>query len=88
MIGKSPTFVSHMERGTKRPALETVICIADVLHTSMDTLLAESRMDLPETQTGEFSVILNDCVPYERFVLLQTMKSLKAVLREAKKSID
>ena len=85
LIGTSPTFVSHIERGTKGPGLETLLLIADVLHTSMDMLLTESRINNPETRTDEFSEILKDCTLYERFVVLQMMKELKTVLREGEK---
>ena len=85
LIGTSPTFVSHIERGTKGPGLETLILIADALHTSMDLLLTECRMNHPDIQTDEFSEILKDCTPYERFVLFQTLKNLKTTLQEGKK---
>lgn len=84
LIGTSPTFVSHIERGTKGPGLETLVLIADALHTSMDLLLSESRTNASMTQASEFSELLKDCNPYERFVILQTMNSLKITLREGR----
>lgn len=88
LIGTSPTFVSHIERGTKGPSLETLILIADALHTSIDLLLTESRMNYPETRTDEFSEMLKGCSPYERFVLLQTLKNLKVTIQEGEKIRD
>lgn len=37
-IGKSTSFIGHIERGTRIPSLETVVHIAAVLRTPVDAL--------------------------------------------------
>lgn len=82
MIDKSPTFVSLLERGEKGPSLDTLILIADALQTSVDALISESRTTYPQNNMKEMTEILSDCIPYERYILLHSMKSLKSSLRE------
>ena len=82
MIDKSPTFVSLLERGEKGPSLDTLILIADALQTSVDALISESRTAYPQNNMREMNEILSDCAPYERYVLLHSIKSLKSSLRE------
>ena len=41
-IGVSTSFVGHVERGTRKASLETVINIANALGVSADTLLQDS----------------------------------------------
>ena len=85
IIETSSTFVSCLERGVKGPSLETMIKIADALDTSMDILLAESRRAAHIGQMSEIGFLLKDCSIFERYVILQTIKEIKYILREAEK---
>ena len=87
LINMSTPFLSRIERGVKGPSLETLVIIADALEVSLDALLAESRSFSTGTQVDELSGILDGCNPYERYLLVQNMKELKAILREAKRIV-
>ena len=82
MIETSSTFVSRMERGLRGPSLETLVMIADVLDASLDSLLAESRERPQDEHLTEIIAVLKDCNTYERFVMLQSLKEIKRILRE------
>ena len=41
-VGVSTSFVGHVERGTRKASLETLVSIANVLGVSLDYLLAGS----------------------------------------------
>lgn len=41
-IGVSTSFVGHIERGTRKASLETLVSVANVLNVSLDYLLANS----------------------------------------------
>lgn len=41
-IGVSTSFVGHVERGTRKASLETVVAISNAMNISLDELLAES----------------------------------------------
>ena len=74
LIDTSSAFVSRMERGEKGPSLETLVLIADVLDTSIDALLADSRGYVQNGYAAEFIETMKDCSAYERFVLLRCLK--------------
>ena len=82
LIDTSSAFVSRMERGEKGPSLETLVLIADVLNTSIDALLADSRVCVQNGYAAELIEIMQDCSAYERFILLRCMKETKRILRE------
>ena len=42
LIGVSPSFIGHLERGTRQASLETLVTLANVLDVSVDYLLAAS----------------------------------------------
>ena len=82
MIDTSPTFVSRMERGAKGPSLVTLVSIADALDVSLDALLAESRERPHTAYDADLSAALSGCTSFEQYVLLQSLKEIKRILRE------
>ena len=82
MIEKSPTFVSRLERGIKHPSLDTLVVISNILETSLDLLLSENMEFLHSQRMTEQDEILMNCTNYERFVLVESMKEIKLVLRK------
>ena len=82
MIDKSPTFVSRMERGLKRPSLETLVTIARILEVTLDSLLSENTDSLPSEKQDDQESVLRNCSAFERYVLLESMKEIKRILRE------
>lgn len=42
MIGVSTSFVGHVERGSRKASLETLVSLANALNVSLDYLLAGS----------------------------------------------
>ena len=42
LIGVSPSFIGHLERGTRQASLETLVSLANILDVSVDYLLAAS----------------------------------------------
>ena len=83
MVDKSPTYISLVENGQKGPSLETLIDVANALKVTMDVLLAEYLEQ--NTAAGvELSAIIEDCSEYEKRVIIDSARSLKQVLREAR----
>lgn len=46
-IDKTPSFIGHLERGTRTASFETIVLIADALELSVDYLLG--RVVIPST---------------------------------------
>jgi len=89
MIGKTPTYISRLESGTRGASIDTIIEIGNALMISTDSLLAEYLWHKEELLNDEFAKLLNDCSEYERRIIIGMARSLKAVLREeAQQSIE
>ena len=69
-IGVSPSFICHLERGTRQASLETLVALANVLDVSVDYLLAAS---LKRTGLANLERPFNDNQ-------LDTMQEMLAVL--------
>lgn len=84
MVDKSPTYISLVENGQKGPSLETLVDVANVLKVTMDVLLSEFLEHNKAAVGAELSAILDDCSEYEKRVIIDSARSLKQVLREAR----
>ncbi|MEA5015103.1 MAG: helix-turn-helix transcriptional regulator [Candidatus Limiplasma sp.] len=84
MIDKSPAYVSYIETGKKSMSLDTFVQIANALYVPADLLLAEHLTGPAITASQEITMILTDCDDFERFVITNTLKSLKATMRDHK----
>ena len=87
MIDKSPAFVSYLERGIKGVRLETLINIAEALNTSLDLLLA-GIWEGPPQNTSDLTKQLEECTPYEQYVLLEGFRELMRILHEGRQIHD
>ena len=83
-IGKSPSYLSYLESGSKHPSLETLVNIINVLGVSADMVLAENVRANRMVASSEFQQILSDCSEKEVRILLAVVRDLKRILRENK----
>ena len=65
-------------------SLETFVQIANALEITADFLLTEQVKVSPMVVNQEITMILTDCSAYERFIIIDTVKTLKDALREHK----
>ena len=84
LIDKSPTYVSYIETGKKSMSLDTFVQIANALYVPADILLAEQLTGSGTAASHEITMLLKDCSDFERLVITDTLKSMKATLREHK----
>ena len=78
----SVPYISHMERGFKRPSLETLVRVAGALHVTADCLLSGLQPEDQSAFLADVQELLDDCSLRERRVLLEVASALKRVLRE------
>ena len=58
-VGQSDSFIGHLERGSRKPSLETLVAVADVLDLALEPLLrpeksfASPSPDLAAVQCAE-----------------------------------
>lgn len=82
MIDRSPTFVSRLERGEKGPSLDTLVLIADSLHTSLDSLLENNRTTVLRDRIPGVETEFFTCTAYEQFILYRCMIEIRNIIRE------
>ena len=78
----SVPYISHIERGFKRPSLETLVRVAMALHVTADCLLSGLQPEDRSAFLADVQELLDDCSLSERRVLLEVASALKRVLRE------
>ena len=87
LIDKSPTYLSYIEAGKKSMSLETFVQIANALYVPADILLAGQMTDSIMTASQEITMLLKDCNDFERLIITDTLRSIKASLREHQPAI-
>ena len=81
MVGLSTSHVCHMEGGSTKPSLNSLVQVANALHVTMDRLLSDT-LDMPyDSYKDDFLAMLQDCSEQEKEYLLQAMLQIKAALR-------
>lgn len=76
-IDVSTPFVSKVERGVKHPSLETLICIASSLGTTLDVLLLGNQFNDRTTYQMELRETLKGCSIKEQEFILSVVKAMK-----------
>lgn len=77
----SVSYLSHIERGSKRASLATVIQLASALQTSVDYLLEDLCEEHTDELLPEVCDLLQDCSVSERQVILEASRAVKQALR-------
>ena len=68
-LGLSVSFLGHIERGTRKASMETLVTISNVLNISLDELLSESlEREIPQPA--------EDTEKQKRAVMRQIVKSI------------
>ena len=81
--GVSVPYVSHIERGIKKPSLGTLLRLSAVLGVTVDTLLRGNQPAEANAFYSDVQELLDDCSQKERKVLLEIAAAVKQVLRDA-----
>lgn len=82
-VQKSNTTISHIEVGSGKPELNTVVCIANVLGVSMDMLLCDSLENAAAAYTCDLTEDMASCSAAELRFLASVIPSLLEAFRKA-----
>jgi len=85
-IDMTTTHVSHIENGTTKLGLPTIIEIANALNTTVDHLLCDSIVQSGTEYTLEFAQLISDCSPLEIRYLTEICKAALDALRHAEET--
>ncbi|MGM9942851.1 MAG: helix-turn-helix domain-containing protein [Erysipelotrichaceae bacterium] len=75
------SYISNIENGSTKVGLGALVRIARALEVSMDQLLYDNMPVLVANYDADAKEVLADCSDKERLFLLQSMKSLKQLMR-------
>ena len=81
--GVSVPYVSHIERGLKKPSLGTLLRLSAALDVTVDTLLRGNQPAEANAFCSDVQALLNGCTLKERKVLMEIAAAVKKILRNA-----
>lgn len=77
----SITHTSHIETGNTKLSLPTLVKIANALSVSLNDLVCDSIVKAKDVFENEISQEVKDCDEQEIRIIADTVKALKATLR-------
>ena len=78
----SASYLSHIERGSKKTSLESLSRLATALDTSVDWLLTGgSPLGKGSSISSETQELMEDCSAQEQRILMEATTALKQILR-------
>ena len=81
-VNLSPSHLSNIETGTTKVSLSTIVKLANALHVSVDSLLADSVVQSKAVFKQDIQTILSDCDDYEIRVIADIAAATKKTLRK------
>jgi transcriptional regulator with XRE-family HTH domain len=80
-INLSSGHCAHVERGTTKVSLSTLVDMANALHTTPDKLLVDSDYHATPHLLEEAQALFSDCTSDEVYVILQAAAAIKKGIR-------
>lgn len=80
-VGLVPSNISHIERGTTKLSIQSLIRIANALHVSAESLLCDNLEHAIQPFQQEIADIIDDCSPKEIRILAEILVASKEIIR-------
>lgn len=80
-IGKTPTYISRLECGSRGATLETLIDIINELQVSADAILAEHLWHRGKLLSPDYITPLDNCSEKHRRIAVAMLNSIVATLQ-------
>ena len=80
-VGLVPSNISHIERGTTKLSIQSLIRIANALHVSAESLLCDNLEHAIQPFQQEIADIIDDCSPREIRILAEILVASKEIIR-------
>lgn len=80
-VGLVPSNISHIERGTTKLSIQSLIRIANALHVSAESLLCDNLEHTIQPFQQEIADIIDDCSPREIRILAEILVASKEIIR-------
>lgn len=75
-INISPTHMKHIESEHRKPSVEVLFLLADVLNFSMDAMLMETQSTEHAKRVNEMNLMMNKCTDEELDVFLAVLREM------------
>ena len=76
VIGITPAFVGHIERGERSMSLDTLIHFCNLYHVTIDYLLSDTLPQNDDNALTQIADILKDKLPEQQAALLDIIKTV------------
>ena len=61
MVGITPTHLKHIESEHRKPSVEVLFRLVQILHLSLDSLFLEPKTEEKKRLSGAIDLMLNQC---------------------------
>nr|DAQ88102.1 MAG TPA: Helix-turn-helix XRE-family like protein [Caudoviricetes sp.] len=78
----SPVYISNIENNKKKPSLESLIKISNVLGITVDELLTGNLLSHPSDYQTDIDELMYDCDKYEKRLYYEILKLTKHIIRK------
>lgn len=75
-INISPTHMKHIESEHRKPSVDVLFSLADVLSFSMDAMLMETQSTDHAKRVNEINLLMNKCTDEELDIFLAALREL------------
>lgn len=75
-INISPTHMKHIESEHRKPSVDVLFSLADVLSFSMDAKLMETQSTDHAKRVNEINLLMNKCTDEELDIFLAALREL------------
>ena len=81
-VNLSTPHMSHIERGTTKVSLPSLVFIANALETTVDALLHDSVHVTADAFDKDFKDLVDGCSPREKLLIYTAAAEIKKVLKK------
>ena len=76
LLGVSPSHIKHMESGLRKPSVEILFQLAQILHFSLDALIQPEMLGMDE-RTQDIRTLLTDCSPQQLELISDLIRAVR-----------
>ena len=80
--GLSATYISYIESGTKKPSLESLVSICNVLGITVDKLLSGNQKHAEFDYQTDISFLMRSTSPTEKRLIYELVYAMLNILRK------
>lgn len=76
LLGVSPSHIKHMESGLRKPSVENLFQLVQILHFSLDALIQPELPGMDE-RTQDIRILLADCSPQQLELIADLIRAVR-----------